>query len=199
MEPICPPEEPGGGLGDPWLSPPSPGPSSGLITRHAAPTTISWLTNTCCSLCLEGPLLATTWPVSSPCSRLFSSITHQESNAGPPSVKLYLPHHSLFPHPALFLLTLTTWYVFIYVSRLAVHHQWPSPGWNLHKAAVLHFVSHLSKPPRRMLGRNDKISGVCFKGFYRTKIRCCVWESRQTHVINGPRQNACLSFCYYHR
>lgn len=88
---------------------------------------------------------------------------------------------------------------YLLVSRLAVHRQWPSPGWNLHKAAVLHFVSHLSKPPRRMLGRNDKISGVCFKGFYRTKIRCCVWESRQTHVINGPRQNACLSFCYYHR
>ena len=88
--------------------------------------------------------------------------------------------------------------LYLLVSRLAVLRQWPSPGWNLRKAAVFHFVSHLSKPPWRMLGRNDKISGLCFKGFYRTK-RCCVWESWETHVINGLMQNECLSFCYFHR
>lgn len=88
-------------------------------------------------------------------------------------------------------------YLYLLVSWLAVHPQLPTPEWKLHKAVIFHFVSDLSEPPQGMLGWNDKMSGICFKGFYRTKSMLLCPREPGTHLINCLMQNGCLSFCYY--
>lgn len=190
MEPICPPEDPWtwGGLGDPWLSPPSSGPLWSTLTSSPVmlPPRLS----------PDSPTLAVPSVWSAPYSQphglfplsgappthnpvaCFLTLFKALFQYHPSGTQCWTTQCETAPAPSFsvpsscFIVLVNTYHpirLYLLVSRLAVLRQWPSPGWNLHKAAVFHFVSHLSKPPWRMLGRNDKISGLCFKGFYRTK------------------------------
>lgn len=151
-----------------------------LITRHAAPQLSSWLTNTCCSLCLEGPLLATTWPVSSP--------LEQGSFPVSPIRKAMLDHPRQncktappFSVPSSCFILVNTYHLIHFLSTsfstccpppVALTRMKPQVS----QQSFISFLISEQTAQKDAFGRNDKISEVCFKAFNRTKNKLSVSE-----------------------